>query len=92
MKHILRVCGTLVILILLSVIPVSVQGAASPNDSPAPIALDQTVLGSSETASLWFVELSSAPTADGSNLNTVRQEKVNFRNAARGAGLNARAD
>jgi subtilisin family serine protease len=41
-----------------------------------------------QSSGLWFVELSSAPTADGTSLATVRQEKVNFRNAARGTGLN----
>jgi subtilisin family serine protease len=40
-----------------------------------------------ETPELWFVELNSAPTADGGNINTVRQEKQAFRNNARNAGL-----
>lgn len=40
-----------------------------------------------DTPARWFVELSSAPTVDGTNLAVVRQEKVNFRNAARNAGL-----
>ena len=43
-----------------------------------------------ETPSLWFVELSGPPTADGSSLTTVRAEKSNFRNNARKAGLQYR--
>ena len=40
-----------------------------------------------ETPSLWFVELSSAPTADGSSLATVQAEQKAFRANARKAGL-----
>jgi subtilisin family serine protease len=36
---------------------------------------------------LWFVELSSAPTADGSSLAKVRAEKDAFRRAAAAAGI-----
>lgn len=42
---------------------------------------------SNETSSLWFVELNSPPTADGTSLNTVRNEKNAFRKAAAAAGL-----
>ncbi len=40
-----------------------------------------------ETPSLWFVELPSLPTADGSKLATVRKEKEKFRAAAKAVGL-----
>ena len=40
-----------------------------------------------ETAELWFVEMSSPPTADGTALNKVRKEKAAFRAAAAKAGL-----
>jgi len=36
---------------------------------------------------LWFVELSSAPTADGTNLTKVRADKDAFRRAAAAAGI-----
>lgn len=42
---------------------------------------------SNETPALWFVELNSAPTADGTSLTTVRNEKAAFRKAAAAAGL-----
>src|SRR3990172_738490 len=40
-----------------------------------------------ETPSRWFVELSSAPTADGTSLTTVKAEKAEFRANAKKAGL-----
>jgi minor extracellular serine protease Vpr len=40
-----------------------------------------------ETPALWFVELSSSPTADGASLTTVRAEKAAFRSNAKKAGL-----
>jgi minor extracellular serine protease Vpr len=40
-----------------------------------------------ERSTLWFVELSSPPTADGSRLATVKAEKAAFRQNAKSAGL-----
>ncbi|MFD7320795.1 S8 family serine peptidase [Streptomyces sp. NPDC059875] len=40
-----------------------------------------------ENPDLWFVELQSPPTADGTSLNTTRREKAAFRAEARGRGL-----
>lgn len=40
-----------------------------------------------ETPTLWFVELASAPTADGTSLLTTKNEKNAFRANARKAGL-----
>ena len=40
-----------------------------------------------ETPQLWFVELTSAPTADGTALSTVKAEKTAFRSKAKRAGL-----
>ena len=40
-----------------------------------------------ESTGLWFVELGSAPAADGGSLSTVRAEKQAFRNSAKAAGL-----
>jgi minor extracellular serine protease Vpr len=49
----------------------------------------QTTLASeqSESRRLWFVELSSAPLADGGSASTLRAEKNAFRRAAAAAGL-----
>ena len=44
----------------------------------------------SDLSGIWFVELSSPPTADGAALATVRKEKDAFRLAARQAGINFR--
>ena len=40
-----------------------------------------------ENPGLWFVELQSPPTTDGTSLNTTRAEKAAFRAQARGRGL-----
>jgi minor extracellular serine protease Vpr len=40
-----------------------------------------------EPPTLWFVELSSPPAADGTNLATLRNEKAAFRRAATAAGV-----
>jgi minor extracellular serine protease Vpr len=45
-------------------------------------------LQNSETPATWFVELSSPPLADGGALAAVRNDKQNFRQAARQAGIN----
>lgn len=52
--------------------------------SPAPAAEPSP---NDETARLWFVEMSGAPTADGGSLAKVRAEKQAFRDKARTAGL-----
>jgi len=50
---------------------------------------DQNSIAASddEAGDLWFVELSSPPTADGTSLAQVRQEKAAFRTAAAAARL-----
>jgi subtilisin family serine protease len=40
-----------------------------------------------ETPSAWFVELSSAPVADGGSLTNTQADKTNFRNAAQQLGV-----
>ena len=40
-----------------------------------------------ETSQYWFVEFASPPTANGTKLNQVKQEKANFHAAAKKAGL-----
>ena len=48
---------------------------------------DSVTAAEDETTDLWFVELASAPTADGTGLGQVRQEKAAFRAAAAAARL-----
>jgi minor extracellular serine protease Vpr len=48
---------------------------------------DSVEASDDETSDLWFVELSSPPTADGTSLVQVRQEKAAFRTAAAAARL-----
>jgi minor extracellular serine protease Vpr len=51
------------------------------------VASAETGEATDETPSLWFVELSSAPTADGTSLATIRAEQRAFRANAGNAGL-----
>lgn len=55
----------------------------------ASVAHGQTSIDANEAegTSLWFVELSGAPTADGNSLSAVRGEKAAFRRAAAAAGI-----
>jgi subtilisin family serine protease len=59
---------------------------------PAGLQAQTATLNASENeaGALWFVELASPPTADGTSLATVRREKDAFRLAARQAGINFR--
>ena len=54
-------------------------GFSAPNDT-----IDASV---NETATKWFVQLASAPTADGGSLSATRNDKTNFRKAAKAAGV-----
>jgi len=53
-------------------------------------AQDAVPVAAAEDRSLWFVELVSSPTADGTSLTVVRNEKAAFRKAAAAAGINYR--
>ena len=64
----------------------SILFIAAPAPAQAQEAVDQ-VSQPEAVWSRWFVELTSAPTADGSSLATVRNEKAAFRKAAAQAGL-----
>lgn len=59
-----------------------IVGAQSPGGDQ-----DSVAASDDETSDLWFVELSSPPTADGTSLAQVRQEKAAFRSAAATARL-----
>jgi subtilisin family serine protease len=50
-------------------------------------AQDSLPVSAAEGGTLWFVELSNAPTADGTNAAAVRNEKAAFRKAAAAAGI-----
>lgn len=53
-------------------------------ETPAPAANDS---GGAEGSDLWFVELGSAPTSEGTGLSTIRAEHAEFRRNAARAGL-----
>src|SRR5512139_1161991 len=65
------VAGTLVL---------SMGSATAQRDSSQPLA-------AAANGNLWFVELTSPPTADGTSLAIVRNEKAAFRRAASAAGI-----
>jgi minor extracellular serine protease Vpr len=79
---------TLMIMVLLgaTVAPVFAQsvGPVEPLTPPPSAETGQMV---NETPSLWFVELASNPTADGTSKSVVRAEKAVFRANAKRAGL-----
>jgi minor extracellular serine protease Vpr len=50
-------------------------------------SVDSVPLSAAEDARLWFVELASNPTADGTSRSTVQAEKAAFRRAAAAAGV-----
>ena len=66
---------------------VLVLGLAAMVFAPAVESSDSVSADLDETAELWFVEMSSPPTADGTSLSKVRREKKRFRAAAAKAGL-----
>ena len=55
--------------------------------APAVAAQERIPVSASEAPELWFVELSSRPTADGTRLSTTRAEKAAFRDEAKKSGL-----
>ena len=50
-------------------------------------AQESVPVAEAEGGSLWFVELSGAPVADGNSASAVRAEKASFRKAAAAAGI-----
>lgn len=81
-------------LLLILVLAVASAGAVRADDGvmpvepiggvPVPPSGDEFV---DETPTLWFVELASPPTADGTALSTVKAEQKAFRSNASKAGL-----
>jgi len=84
-----RAAGLLTVLALTAAaaVPIAVAGDVTELTplSPAPSA--ETGQPTDETPSLWFVELSGKPTADGGSAATLKAEKQAFRNAAKAAGV-----
>jgi hypothetical protein len=64
-----------------------VSGALALSLGSAVQAQSPDSLGAAENGNLWFVELTGAPTADGGNLQSARNEKAAFRRAAAAAGI-----
>lgn len=77
---------TFIILICLSVMPAFADDEV-PIDPLTPAPSAETGEMIDETPQLWFVELRSSPTADGTRLSTVKAEKASFRANAKKAGL-----
>jgi minor extracellular serine protease Vpr len=73
----LRAC-TFIAAATLSLVLLSAPGAS---------AQDSVPVAEIEGGRLWFVELASPPTADGTSLATVQAEKAAFRAAAAAAGI-----
>ncbi|MDP9374977.1 MAG: S8 family serine peptidase, partial [Chloroflexota bacterium] len=87
-KRLLRLL-LIVTAILVLALPAGIgaQDDATALDPLRPAPSSETGALTDETAQLWFVELASPPTADGTSLTTVRAEKNAFRNAAGRAGV-----
>jgi minor extracellular serine protease Vpr len=77
---------TILVLIILAFTPVFASGVVQ-LDPLMPVPSAETGVMTDETPKLWFVELSSNPTADGTSLATVQSEKAAFRTNAKKAGL-----
>ena len=60
--------------------------AAAALASPLALGQEAVAVADAEGGSLWFVELSGSPVADGNSLAAVRSEKAAFRLAAAAAG------
>lgn len=77
---------TLIILLSLTVIPAFAYDD-TPLEPETPVPSAETGEMIDETPQLWFVELASSPTADGTSLATVKAEKAAFRKNATKVGL-----
>ncbi|OGN98829.1 MAG: hypothetical protein A2Z71_04100 [Chloroflexi bacterium RBG_13_50_21] len=86
-KKIIYIALVTAILLSMALSPAAASGAEEiyPENAPPAAEPGEAV---DETAHLWFVELNSPPTADGTPLATVRAEKAAFRVNAKKANLN----
>jgi subtilisin family serine protease len=72
-------------LVVLAFLCAAVGPVGSANaDEPDPGLINA---GDDETASSWFVELTTAPTSEGTSVATTEASKDSFRNAARSKGI-----
>src|SRR5512138_3921720 len=84
-RKIFSTLSLVLVMVVSSFASVSAYGGSIQQRNLAPSADTGEMVN--ETPSLWFVELSSAPTSDGTSLTTVRSEKAAFRSNAKKAGL-----
>jgi minor extracellular serine protease Vpr len=75
------------LLLMFMALGVSAQDARSVIEPLSPVPLINTGEMLDETPHLWFVELSSKPTAAGGNLAQTQRDKANFRSAASDSGI-----
>ncbi len=78
------------VLVLAMLLPTAGLAAAQgvgPVDPLVPPPSAENGQMTDETSQMWFVEFTSAPTADGGNLLAIRRDQINFRNDARRVGL-----
>lgn len=84
-----KISLTLVLVLILAVTTVMPAYAqdVQPVDPVNPVPTVETDGIIDETAGLWFVELNSDPTIEGTSLSVTKAEKKAFRDAARRAGV-----
>lgn len=75
------------LVLLLSTAGLAAAQEVGPIEPIVPLPSAETGTMVNETATVWFVEFNTPPTADGGNPQAVRRDKINFRNEARKAGL-----
>src|SRR6185295_12227406 len=85
MSHKIRWTSVIALYLVLSFVALTGAQTQRPvSDDPASGA----VAADYDQTGMWFVELSSPPTADGTSLATTQAEKAAFRTTAASAGLN----
>ena len=77
----------LLVLVIALAVPAAAQDGVQPVFPLTPPPTADTGQMIDETPSLWFVELASPPAADGTKIQTLKNEKAAFRAAAKNAGL-----
>ncbi|HLK47138.1 MAG TPA: S8 family serine peptidase [Bryobacteraceae bacterium] len=87
MQQLRRASAALVAAAISFLLAIGIEAQVVPVQPLVPPPSAGSGVAVNETGTLWFVELNSAPVADGTPAATVRQEKANFRAAARAAGL-----
>ncbi len=83
--------GTFLIVAILvtAMVPsVGARDGAIPIEPPEPPVSAETGEMTNETPTVWFVEFSSAPVADGGSLTSANADKKNFRDSAKQHGIN----